>query len=67
VYCESDIGEFLVASKKNRWFTADRATVEELNDQNVRDFIFFADEDDAVRNGFHPRKHSRPKRVASSR
>jgi hypothetical protein len=67
VYCESDIDEFVIASKKNRWFSADPATLDELSGQNVRDFIFFAAESDAVRNGFHPRKHSRPKRIAGSR
>ena len=67
VYCECDIDEFVIANRKNRWFTADRAAAEELSHQNVRDFVFFADEGDALRSGFHSRKHSRPNRAASSR
>jgi aspartate carbamoyltransferase catalytic subunit len=67
LYCESDIDEFVLASKKNRWFSADRAGLAEISGQTVRDFVFFADDNDALSNGFHPRKHSRPKRAASSR
>jgi len=67
VYCESDIDEFVIASKKNRWFSADPAALDELSDHNIRDFVFFAAESDAVRNGFHSRKHSRPKRIAGNR
>jgi aspartate carbamoyltransferase catalytic subunit len=67
LYCESDIEEFVVANKKNRWFAADRAALAEINEHNVREFVFFAHEADAVKNGFHSRKHSRPKRAATSR
>jgi aspartate carbamoyltransferase catalytic subunit len=67
LYCESDIDEFVVASRKNRWFSTDRAGLLEINGQAIRDFVFFADESDALRNGFHARKHARPKRAAASR
>jgi aspartate carbamoyltransferase catalytic subunit len=67
LYCESDIDQFVVASRKNRWFTADAAAFHEISDQNVRDFVFFADETHAVKNGFHSRKHSRPKKAAAAR
>jgi len=55
-YCESDIDEFVIANKKNKWYTRNTADLVMVTDQNVKEFVFFAEESDAIGNGFHARK-----------
>jgi hypothetical protein len=56
LYCESDIETFVVASKKNKWYSTDPATLARLDDHHLREFVIFAKEADAVEAGFHPRR-----------
>ncbi len=62
VYCESDIAEFVVASKKNKWYTSDPTPLLRTADQSLKDFIVVASEADALASGFHFRRNfSAPK------
>ncbi|MGA8649114.1 MAG: hypothetical protein WB677_00540, partial [Xanthobacteraceae bacterium] len=54
-YCESDIEQFVVASKKNRWFTDDTSALLKAGD--LRDIIVFAQSTQAEERGFHCRRH----------
>ena len=56
-YCESEIDAFVVASRKNKWYTADAGALEGITHQNIKDFIFFSRQSDAISSGFHTRKH----------
>jgi len=58
LYCESDIGRFVVASKKNKWFTSDSAPLLRSDDQHFKELVVFANEGDALANGFHSRRGS---------
>jgi Fe-S-cluster-containing dehydrogenase component len=58
VYCESDVRRFVVASKKNKWFTNDAAPLLRTNDQHFKELVVFANAADAVTNGFHSRRAS---------
>jgi len=68
-YCEGETDAFVIASRKNKWYTTDTAALTGISNQNVRDFLFFADERDAISSGFHSRKHvgARHSRVAAGR
>jgi aspartate carbamoyltransferase catalytic subunit len=59
-YCETDIEEFVIASKKNRWFTPDISSFLRINGQNFRDFIAFSCASNARAEGFHLRRHFAP-------
>jgi hypothetical protein len=56
-YCESDIDRFVVAHKKNKWFTKDRDMLLRPDEQHLRELIVFADEADARAAGFHFRRN----------
>jgi aspartate carbamoyltransferase catalytic subunit len=56
VYCESDVEHFVVASKKNKWFTNDATPLLRTNDQNFKELIVFANDADALAHGFHSRR-----------
>jgi aspartate carbamoyltransferase catalytic subunit len=56
VYCESDVDHFVVASKKNKWFTTDATPLLRTNDQNFKELVVFANETDALAHGFHSRR-----------
>ncbi len=56
-YCETDIEQFVIASKRNKWFTRDVATFFRTVEQNYKDLIAFPDEASAARAGFHLRRH----------
>jgi aspartate carbamoyltransferase catalytic subunit len=55
-YCESEMDAFVIASRKNKWYTADTGALAGITSKNVRDFLFFADERDAISSGFHARR-----------
>ena len=67
VYCESDIERFVVAHKKNKWFSKDGAALLKSDEQHLRELIAFADEVDAREAGFHFRRHSAGPRAAGER
>jgi aspartate carbamoyltransferase catalytic subunit len=56
VYCENDVEQFVVASKKNKWFTSDASALVRANDQNFKELVVFANEADALAHGFHSRR-----------
>ena len=55
-YCERDIEEFVVASKKNKWFSADPAALIKEAESTFKEIVVFADEADATAAGFHGRR-----------
>ena len=57
-YCETDIDQFVIANKKNRWFTSDISIVFRHEDQNFRDLVAFSDEAEAQKQGYHSRRHA---------
>jgi len=59
-YCETDVEDFVIASKKNKWFTPDIASFLRINGENFRDFLAFSSAPDARNAGFHLRKHFAP-------
>jgi len=65
VYCESDFERFVVASKKNKWFTNDSTALLRSNDQHFKELIVFANDADAVTSGFHSRRASGELRSAA--
>jgi hypothetical protein len=56
VYCENDVEHFVVASKKNKWFTNDAAPLLRTNDQHFKELVVFANDADAIASGFHSRR-----------
>jgi aspartate carbamoyltransferase catalytic subunit len=56
-YCESDVEKFVVAHKKNKWFSKDRGMLLRPDEQHLRELIVFADEADAREAGFHFRRN----------
>jgi hypothetical protein len=69
-YCENDIEDFVVASRKNKWFAADPAALVRADDQHFKDLIVFAKAADAAEAGFHSRRAAaepKPARRAASK
>ena len=56
-YCESDVEKFVVANKKNKWFTRDRDMLLRPDERHFRELIVFAEEGDAREAGFHFRRN----------
>jgi aspartate carbamoyltransferase catalytic subunit len=56
VYCESDIEQFVVASKKNKWYSADPSALLRTDDDHRKELVVFGLEADAVAAGFHSRR-----------
>src|SRR5882724_1046001 len=52
-YCESDANHFVVANKKNKWYTEDTSVLVHASDQHFKDFIVFAESTDALNKGYH--------------
>ena len=57
VYCESDTDRFIVASKKNKWYTDDPAPLLRTTEQHLKDLIVFAEQTEALAGGFHFRRN----------
>ena len=55
-YCESDIEQFVVASKKNKWFSNDHTALLRADDQHPREHIVFPNKEAAIEAGFHSRR-----------
>ena len=69
-YCECDIENFVVASRKNKWFAADPAALVRADDQHFKDLVVFAKAADAAEAGFHSRRAAaepKPARRATSK
>lgn len=69
VYCEREIEQFVVASKKNKWFASDPAALLRAAD-HLKDIVLFANESDAQAAGFHSRRAAaepKPQRRAGGR
>jgi aspartate carbamoyltransferase catalytic subunit len=67
VYCETDVEQFVVASRKNKWYCADTAALLRRDDHHLKELVVFAGEADAVAAGFHSRRapgEGRPQRRA---
>jgi aspartate carbamoyltransferase catalytic subunit len=56
VYCENDIDQFVVASKKGKWHSTDSGLLSKISSQKLKDILFFENERDALDNGYHSRK-----------
>jgi aspartate carbamoyltransferase catalytic subunit len=56
VYCENDIEDFVVASKRNKWFSNDPALLLRTADHHPRDLIAFKDEAAAIEAGYHSKR-----------
>src|SRR5262245_23125974 len=70
VYCESDIEQFVVASKKNKWYAADPSALVRGKDHHLKELLVFAREEDALAAGFHSRRTAaepRPPQRAGSK
>jgi len=63
LYCESEMDQFVIANRKNKWYTTSTAALQGVTDQNVKDYIFFAQESDAISSGFHSKRHGGAKRA----
>lgn len=55
-YCENDIEEFVVASRKNKWFAADHPALVRADEQHFKELMVFAKAADAAEAGFHLRR-----------
>jgi aspartate carbamoyltransferase catalytic subunit len=55
-YCESDVERFVVAHKKNKWYTKDAAALLTHDEHHLRELIVFALDTDAREAGFHFRR-----------
>jgi aspartate carbamoyltransferase catalytic subunit len=58
VYCESDIEAFVVAHKKNKWYSKDSSHLLKEGEHNLRELIVYADEAQASAEGYHFRRTS---------
>jgi len=61
LYCESEMDQFVIANRKNKWYTTNAAALAAVTSQNVKDFVFFAQQSDAINSGFHSKKHGSAK------
>jgi hypothetical protein len=57
VYCESDTDRFIVASKKNKWYTDDPAPLLRTSEANLKDLVVFAEQTEALAGGYHFRRN----------
>jgi aspartate carbamoyltransferase catalytic subunit len=53
IYCETDIDQFVVANKKNKWFTNDTDALVKIPHHSLKEYIVFADETEAITAGYH--------------
>jgi hypothetical protein len=56
VYCENDIDEFVVASKKNKWFSSEVAQLLRPDEAHLKDLVVFENEAAALAAGLHSRR-----------
>ncbi len=64
VYCEREIERFVVASRKNKWYATDTASLLPTTDQGLKETVLFADEADAQAAGYHSRRAAADPRPA---
>ena len=53
-FCETDIDDFVVAHRQQRWFKPSSAAIEGMSSKKLHDYIFFADEARARESGYAP-------------
>jgi aspartate carbamoyltransferase catalytic subunit len=56
VYCETDIEHFVVANKKNKWFTRDPSVLIEPANHSSKELVAFESDSAAIAAGFHSRR-----------
>jgi aspartate carbamoyltransferase catalytic subunit len=56
LYCENDVEEFVVASRKGKWFSPDHGLLSKVSTPRLKDFVFFASEADAHAHGYHSKR-----------
>jgi hypothetical protein len=66
-YCETDVDEFVLASKKNKWFSPDIASVLRSHKNDLRDLLAFSSEVQARKAGYHLRRQFGSERSRSAR
>lgn len=64
-YCENDIEEFVVASKKGQWFADDPLILLRAADQGLKDLVVFKNADDAAAAGYHSKSAPTKSRATS--
>jgi aspartate carbamoyltransferase catalytic subunit len=57
VYCESDTDRFIVASKKNKWYTDDPTPLLRTSEPHRKDLVVFAEQAEALAAGYHFRRN----------
>src|SRR5436190_5307316 len=57
VYCESDTDRFIVASKKNKWYTDDPSPLLRTSEAHLKDLVVFAEQTEALAGGYHFRRN----------
>jgi aspartate carbamoyltransferase catalytic subunit len=62
VYCESEMDQFVIANRKSKWYSTSTGDLAYVTQQNLKDYIVFAQEGDAIRNGYHSRRYGGSKR-----
>jgi hypothetical protein len=58
VYCETDIDRFVVANKKSKSYTSEPDYLVRANKTNLKDFVLFAEAEEARESGFHSKRRS---------
>jgi len=65
IYCENDLEQFVVAHKKNRWFSDDTNALIRASD--LREIVVFSETAEAEANGYHSRRYSIGPRLVNRR
>jgi aspartate carbamoyltransferase catalytic subunit len=64
IYCENDTDRFVVAHRKHKWYVDDASALLAAPEDHFKDFVVFADADEAIRCGYHSKKTSVASRPA---
>jgi aspartate carbamoyltransferase catalytic subunit len=67
VYCETDVDRFVVANKKSKSYTSEPDYLLRANKTNLKDFVLFAEADDAREFGFHSKRRSAASQNSATR
>lgn len=65
VYCETDIDRFIVSNKKSKWYTDEPDQLLRATNNTLKDFVLFAEENDAREFGFHSKRKSAAAKLSS--
>jgi len=64
-YCENDIENFVAGHKKHQWFADDVTPLARSSDPGFKDIVAFANAEEALAAGYHPKQASPQKRASS--